>query len=257
LFVKNNITFNRIPHPSVIRSSVKTDTIGKLHPAPFSPSDIQKLIQIFTKEGETVFDPFVGVGSTTIASLNSNRKSIGIDLNKDYIKLAFKRAEIKKNDKNHKLIVGDSLKTIKDLNTFNYCVTSPPYHNILKNKGAGIRHDNSQFRQGVDYYSEETRDLGNQATLDEYRKLNQNIMKETYKKLSKKSYTSIVISDFTVDRVEQDIVGLLISDLEKIGFAYSGLIVLTQNNKAIFPFGYPYDYVINHVNQYIINFYKH
>jgi hypothetical protein len=38
--------------------------IERQHPAPFSFTDVGRLIRFFTKKGDTVLDPFVGVGST-------------------------------------------------------------------------------------------------------------------------------------------------------------------------------------------------
>src|SRR4051812_7712399 len=38
--------------------------IERLHPAPFSFQDVGRLIRFFTKSGEEVLDPFLGVGST-------------------------------------------------------------------------------------------------------------------------------------------------------------------------------------------------
>src|SRR5690349_17498814 len=38
--------------------------IERQHPAPFSFTDVGRLIRFFTKRGGTVLDPFVGVGST-------------------------------------------------------------------------------------------------------------------------------------------------------------------------------------------------
>jgi DNA modification methylase len=52
------------------------------HPAPFLIKDISKLIRLFTKKGDLVLDPFMGSGTTLIASSLEGRKSIGIDLNK-------------------------------------------------------------------------------------------------------------------------------------------------------------------------------
>ena len=37
--------------------------IERQHPAPFSFTDVGRLIRFFTKHGGTVLDPFVGVGS--------------------------------------------------------------------------------------------------------------------------------------------------------------------------------------------------
>lgn len=42
--------------------------IEKQHPAPFSFQDISRLVNFFTKEGDTVLDPFSGVGSTVKAA---------------------------------------------------------------------------------------------------------------------------------------------------------------------------------------------
>jgi len=41
---------------------------------------VQEYIKTYTKEGDIVFDPFVGSGPTYIESLKLNRKAIGLDL---------------------------------------------------------------------------------------------------------------------------------------------------------------------------------
>jgi len=136
------------------------DDIGKQHPAPFSYNDIEKLISLFTKKNMTVLDPMAGVASTLIACGHLKRKGIDIDLNKDYVSLAKKR--LKKFDvTGQKLIVGNALKKIKTLEKIDYCVTSSPYHNILRQNGNGVRHDGSQTRQGVTKNSIPSRKLMN------------------------------------------------------------------------------------------------
>ena len=44
-------------------------------------------------EGETVFDPFTGSGTTAIACLRSGRKFIGVELEKKYFDLTCKRID--------------------------------------------------------------------------------------------------------------------------------------------------------------------
>ena len=44
-----------------------------------------------TNEGDWVFNPFMGVGSTAIAALINNRKAIGAEIMPDYIKIAKNR----------------------------------------------------------------------------------------------------------------------------------------------------------------------
>lgn len=225
------------------------------HPAPFLIKDIRKLITLFTKRGMLVLDPFVGSGTTLIASSMEGRRSIGIDLNKRYIKLA--RSRLRKLELSHyKTIIGNSLTQIPKLETIDYCVTSPPYHNILKNNGKGVRTDGSQKRQGIEYYSEDTRDVGNQKDYDSFLLLFGKIMEKVYQKLRDKRYCSIIISDFTVNKKEIDAHSDIIRVMKGIGFEFNGAIILVQNSKPLYPFGYPYAYKINHHHQYILNFRK-
>src|SRR2546423_10995261 len=55
--------------------------IEREHPAPFSFTDVSRLIRFFTKRGDVVLDPFVGVGSTLKACAVEGRKGIGFALN--------------------------------------------------------------------------------------------------------------------------------------------------------------------------------
>lgn len=228
------------------------------HPAPFLIKDIRKLVRLFTKKNMVVLDPFMGSGTTLIASALEDRNSIGIDLSRKYCTLARKRLKKLKIKKDrYKIVKGNSLTEIPNIKgKIDYCVTSPPYHNILRNKGMGIRADGSQRRQGVEYYSEYPDDVGNQKSYDDFIKLFGKIMKEVYKKLREGKYCSIIISDFTVKKKETNAHGDVISLMQKIGFEFSGSVVLAQNSKPLYPFGYPYAYKINHHHQYILNFRK-
>jgi DNA modification methylase len=242
-----------------IISNVKMDKIGKIHPAPFSYNDISAFIKNFSNQNELVLDPFMGVGSTMIAAYKSNRKSIGIDLNPNYYSLSKERFEffnMEKNDYYPELKLGDANKILDTLSAVDYIITSPPYHNILKNKGKGIRHDKSQSRQGIVYYSESSNDLGNQSGFDDYLKLLTLIFSKCLVKLNKNKFFSIVVSDFTVNKVELNVSGILIREMQKIGLKFVNNSVIVQNQKSIYPFGYPYDYVINHINQNVLTFYK-
>jgi len=233
------------------------------HPAPFLIKDVMKLINMFTKKEMIVLDPFAGSGTTLIAAGNIGRKSIGIDLNQEYKKLAKFRLNklMYVESKDYEYIVGDSNKVIPTIENYDYIVTSPPYHNILQNNGGGLRaKKNNGYRNGarigVEYYSNMENDLGNKKDYAEFLNSLKEIMGKAYQKLSDKKYCSIIISDFTVNKkevcVQKDIVRLM----EDIGFKFVGTIALLQNNKPLYPFGYPYAYKINHHHQNIINFQK-
>ena len=237
------------------------DKIALKHPAPFMVKDIIKLVSFFTKKKQIVLDPFNGTGTTLLACCRTGRKGIGIDLNKNYNDLAKKRLKDQPNYKDQKIIFGNSLNKIKNIEgEINYCVTSPPYHNILRNKGNGIRDVKDNYRKGartgVEYYSENKNDLGNQKSYQNFLNLFEKIMSEVFLKLKNRSYTSIVISDFTVNKKEKNVQGDVVNLMQNIGFDFVGTTVLLQETKPLYPFGYPYSYVINHHHQNIINFRK-
>lgn len=63
----------------------------KGHPAPFPLSLANDHIISWSNEGDTVFDPFMGSGTTGIAARSLNRNFIGIELDETYFKLAEER----------------------------------------------------------------------------------------------------------------------------------------------------------------------
>jgi site-specific DNA-methyltransferase (adenine-specific) len=66
---------------------------NKIHPTQKPVALLEYLIKTYTNENDIVLDNCFGSGSTGIASLNTNRKFIGIELNEDYFNLAKQRLE--------------------------------------------------------------------------------------------------------------------------------------------------------------------
>jgi site-specific DNA-methyltransferase (adenine-specific) len=52
---------------------------------------ISHLIKLFTQAGQTVFDPLVGSGSHGVATIESNRKFVGFEIERKYYEIAYKR----------------------------------------------------------------------------------------------------------------------------------------------------------------------
>jgi len=61
------------------------------HPAPFPVELPRRCIKLFSFVGDTVLDPFLGSGSTLIACAQTNRKGIGVEIDKNYCEIAKKR----------------------------------------------------------------------------------------------------------------------------------------------------------------------
>lgn len=63
------------------------------HPAQKPVALLEHLIKIASHEGDVVFDPFMGVGSTGVAALKNGRKFIGVEIDRPYFDAAEKRVE--------------------------------------------------------------------------------------------------------------------------------------------------------------------
>lgn len=231
--------------------------IEKEHPAPFSYTDISRLIKFFSKEGGVVLDPFVGIGSTLKACAVSNREGIGIDLNKKYVQLSKKRLKDELDDEflntNQKVLQGDAIKVIDKIetNSIDFIVTSPPYWNILNKKDHKAKQERED--KGLDTkYSEDKRDLGNIEKYEDFLDKLQKIFEKCIRVLKNDSYMAIVVSDFREKSKYIMFHADLAYKLQDLGYEIKGMKVLYQRHKRIFPYGYPYSYVPNIHHQNII-----
>ena len=70
------------------------------HPAPFPIELPLRCMKLYTFEGETVLDPFMGSGTTALAALLLKRRFVGYEIDPNYIKLAERRiGEVKNQSK--------------------------------------------------------------------------------------------------------------------------------------------------------------
>lgn len=90
---------------SVFRGARITDDFGKWfqqfwnisgastkqHPAPFPLELAYRLVRMFSFWGDTVIDPFCGTGTTMLAAMKCGRNSIGVEIDRDYCRMAATR----------------------------------------------------------------------------------------------------------------------------------------------------------------------
>ena len=93
----------RLTHPSNLWSDItipfwsmpeNTD-----HPTQKPEKLIAKLILASSKQGDFVFDPFLGSGTTAAVATKLGRKWAGVDINKEYLCWTLKRVELAKRGK--------------------------------------------------------------------------------------------------------------------------------------------------------------
>lgn len=236
---------------------VKTPEEAALkHPAMFPVKLCERLIEIYTHKGDIVLDPFMGSGSTLLAAASLGRKGIGIDVNEEFVSLA-------KNRLNLLETIEDNLKpeiycdTAENLlkyvgeSTVDLVLTSPPYWNIHRRKRTA---DYKEPRP----YSELERDFGNIEKYEDF----MNALKDVFSKvkivLKPKGHCIIIVMDIRVGSqfipFHMDIARMMM----ELGYKFEDIIIWNRaaeyNNLR--PLGYPYQFIVNKVHEYIMIFRK-
>lgn len=241
----------------LLSESPQRDIFKKNHPATFSEKDISKLILFFTKSGETVLDPFLGSGSTGVSAVETGRNFIGIELYPEWHSLSQVRIEQTKNSINNnvstQIFCGESLEIMNSISekSIDFIVTSPPYWGILEKQDHKAKKERLSKGLSTDYGKNEL-DL---SLIHDYKDFLNTLLlhcREYYRLLKFKRYAAIIVSDFRHGQkyymFHSDIADLML----KSGFIIQGLITLVQDNKKLYPYGYPTTYVPNISNQFII-----
>lgn len=239
--------FNALP--ADLKKEKSLDLGIEEHPATFSPTMITEFIKFFTKEGMTVFDPFLGIGSTIEAAVRTNRIGFGTELNPKYYNVCIKRfPSLTKNIFN---INAELISEIK-LPQIDFSISSPPYWDVL-NRSTKDFHT-SQTEKGFDLkYSEANDDLGNIEDYDLFINKLASIYIETSKKMRKASYLVII----TKNVKKKGKLFPIAWDLSRQLSDYLELKdekIWIQDKVGLAPYGYPYAWAANILHHYCLIF---
>lgn len=181
-----------------IHNPPRRKSIEILHPAKYPESLVEEFVKFFTKENEWVFDPFLGTGSTLIASGTLNRNAVGIELNENYFQISKKRIKEKNFSNTIIALNGDSNKAVEllkanSIEKIDYTITSPPYWNQLERNS--IR-QKKRIDKGLDTkYSDEEIDLGNIDNYDEFLEQQAKIFDQVFDLTKPLGYLTIITNN--------------------------------------------------------------
>lgn len=122
------------------------------HIAMFPEELPKRLIKMFSFSGETIFDPFLGSGTTTLAARNLGRNSIGYEINKEFESIIKEKLNI-----NQLSLDEDTIEFLEDKENNNYSFDKLPYifedaHKLdkkidIKKNKFGSKIDNSKEKR--------------------------------------------------------------------------------------------------------------
>jgi site-specific DNA-methyltransferase (adenine-specific) len=227
------------------------NTTNKHHPAVFPVEIPFRLIKMFSYWGETVLDPFCGVGHSGIAALQAGRNFIGYDINDNYTQIAKESLNSTPTEsKFYKIINGDSRKMIHvPDNSIGTITTSPPYWN---------KADYGQYEGNI----------GNIAEYDTFLNNTQTVLKECYRVLKPGRRLSIITANVNQNTTEGlltfPIAADLIKKAQELGFLLVNEIIWSKDGtggrwgsagkqRPIFgSYPYPPNFLFKTLHEYII-----
>ncbi|WP_456418893.1 TRM11 family SAM-dependent methyltransferase, partial [Methanocaldococcus infernus] len=194
----------------------------------WAPQVARNLILRYSKEGETVLDPFVGSGTTLIEAKLLFRNAIGVDINRDAVMLTLDRLRFNYNplDINEKpktwikVFVGDArnLDKVED-ESIDLIATHPPYVNIVKyTKKSEVDGDLSKVRSVEDF-------------VNEMRK----VAREFFRVLKPGRYCAILIGDTRRNKHHVPVSFRVMQAFLEEGFILKEDIIKIQHNMRVTP----------------------
>ena len=233
------------------------------HPAKFPETLAQEFIEFFTKKGQTVLDPMVGTGSTLVACLRSGRSGIGIELNPKYAKIAqqIMEAEVaalgRKVARLHvEVIAADAAHIAEHVHgPVDYVITSPPYWDMLRARGAATQ-KKRRTTPGLDvFYSDDPRDLGNVDDYEDFLARLCAIYESLHPLLKPKGYMTIIVKNVKKGGRVYPLAWDLAQRLRET-YILKDERIWAQDNQRLAPYGLGNAWVSNTFHHYCLQFRK-
>lgn len=159
----------------------KRDKSGKhknIYHGNFIPQIPNQLIQRYTKKDETIFEPFMGSGTTLFECEKLNRKYIGIDINPKMID--YVNAQMQNSTMDFSIAECDAINHEKMANVVNkpyhFLLMHPPYMDIVK-------------------FTDKKEDLSQINSLQTFVNQFKMVCENSLKHLEKNRYFAVVIGD--------------------------------------------------------------
>jgi DNA modification methylase len=241
--------FNALP--SDLAEEREIDPSAARHPATYSPTMTSSFIEFFTKEGMTVLDPFMGIGTTLAACHRTKRSGIGIELNEDYFKIAQKR--VPSLVANMHLMSAEDLHLL-DLPEIDYSISSPPYWDVLNRSTKDFKKKRDQ-RSLDSKYSDREEDLGNVHDYEQFLDRTCDVYLKVAEKMRSGAYMTIIVKNVKKDGklypLAWDIARKLSSSLD-----LKDERIWIQDKVGLAPYGYPHSWTSNILHHYCLNLQK-
>ncbi len=230
---------------------------------------VREFILFFTRKHQLVVDPFLGTGSTLVATVETGRSGIGFEIAAKYARISKRRIlqsrkasePAESGSTFTEVVLADSNKLSevwkeRQYPLADYCITSPPYWTQLKRNS--IR-QKTRTAKGLDTeYSNDPKDLGN---IEDYRAFlasMKTVFDQVYKIMKPKGYLTVITNNVFAEGRMYPLAFDTVSTLSEPPYPWvpKDEKVWLQDDKILLPLGVYNAWVGNRHHQYCLIFRK-
>lgn len=237
----------------------------KLHGATFPVALAENAIRMYSKKGDVVLDPFMGVADTLLACRNLERRGVGIELYGKFY-------EVSKSLLNQESLDGQPRQTaVRDdcrnlgkyvaPGTVQLTFTSPPYADFIQQsvRDRKTTHKKSKLVQdnnsSVSQYGTDAADFGNLPYAEFVSEVG-GLMESLYEATKPGGYNVWVVKDHRIAKKSIPYVPVHVDVAragEAAGFTWHDMIVWDQNDqRSLVVLGYPTVFYVNMNHTYLV-----
>ncbi len=235
------------------------------HPAKFPETLAQEFIEFFTQPEGVVLDPMVGTGSTIVAAFRSGRHAYGVELNPEYARIARQVVE------DERAALGEAGRTLQGeviqgnaaqlpeiarqhaLPLFDYVLTSPPYWDMLRARGAQTQKKRRTASDLDVFYSDDPEDLGNIRDYGAFVEKLAAIYTQLQPLLRPKAYLTIIVKNVKKGGAIYPLAWDLALRLRET-YTLKDERIWCQDNQRLAPYGMGNAWVSNTFHHYCLQF---
>ncbi len=233
--------------------------LRRQHYANKPPALMQQIIEFFTRPGQTVLDPFAGVGGTLLGASLCGRRATGVELEQRWLDIYLEVCRQEQLEP-QEIIHGDSLEVLPGLveedRQYDAIVTDPPYSPALKKTMCDGRYGWSNRSSPFESFSASPRDFRNAASFEDFYDRMEQVGALFLQLLKPGAYAVVMLRD-SYQNGEYIPASFHVAErLRKVGFKLKGVKIWYQTGAPVRPYGYPFTYVPNIVHHDILIFRK-
>jgi DNA modification methylase len=224
-----------------------------------------ELIQRFSKSGDTVFDPFAGVGGTLFAASLAEyegsglREGIGFEINQRWIEIyeeVLKKENTKREEQGkgtlakQELRCGDCVELVDELasDSVDFLLTDVPYWSM--DKVEQTRNENKIRESKLDNFD----DSGEIETKSEWLDDMEQKFRAFHRVIKNDGYLSVFIGDMYREQSYNMLSTELANRIIDAGYTMKANLVWYDPSKDLHVYGYPFSYIPSMVHQNILIF---